>query len=196
MTPKQTIQLSLIVIFIGMAVAISLMTAQLQANRKELQRKTQNIETLNSNYKSYKNSYGQSVTSINALTYTIDEFKHFQEKDAQTISELKIKAKNVKEVVKVETITNTIFKEKLVYSDSTTCFDFSDGYTSINACLNKDSIAGKFTNKDSLFIAVSTEHAKKFLWFKYGYKISGVTAKYNNPNTEIIGLEFIEIKKN
>lgn len=195
MTPKQIFQLSLIVIFIVMAVTISIMTAQLRLNRNEIQRKTQNIETLNANYKSYKNGYGQTVAEKKALTYTIDEFKHFQAKDAQTIAELKIKAKNVKEVVKIETKTETIFKEKLVYSDSTTCFEFSDGYTSINACLNKDSIAGKFTNKDSLFIAVSTQHTKKFLWFKYGYKVSGVTAKYNNPNTEIIGLEFTEIKK-
>lgn len=195
MTPKQIFQIILVVLFIGMAVAISIMTAQLRSNREEIQRKTQNIETLNSNYKSYKNSYGQTVAEKNALTYTIDEFKHFKAKDAQTISELKIKAKNVKEVVKVETKTETIFKEKLVYSDSTTCFEFSDGYTSINACLNKDSIAGKFTNKDSLFIAVSTEKTKRFLWWRYGYKVSGVTAKYNNPNTEIIGLEFTEIKK-
>ena len=195
MTPKQIIRLSLIVLFIGMAVTISLMTAQLQANRQELQRKMQNIETLNSNFKSYKNGYGQSVTSIKALTYTIDEFKHFQEKDAQTISELKIKAKNVKEVVKVETKTETIFKDKNIYIQKDTCFTATDGFVTLETCIKNDSSFKKVTNKDSLFIAVSTEHTKRFLWFKYGYKVSGVTAKYNNPNTEIIGLEFTEIKK-
>lgn len=195
MTPKQIIQLSLIVIFIGMTVAISLMTAQLKANRLELKRKTQNIETLNSNYKSYKNSYGQTVAEKKALTYTIDEFKHFQSKDAQTVAELKIKAKNVKEVVKVETKTETIFKDKNIYIQKDTCFTATDGYVTLETCIKNDSSFKKVTNKDSLFIAVSTEHTKRFLWFKYGYKVSGVTAKYNNPNTEIIGLEFTEIKK-
>ena len=195
MTPKQIIRLSLIVLFIGMAVTISLMTAQIKANREELQRKTQNIETLNSNFKSYKNSYGQSVAEKKALTYTIDEFKHFKEKDAQTISELKIKAKNVREVVKVETKTETIFKDKNIYIQKDTCFTATDGYVTLETCIKNDSSFKKVTNKDSLFIAVSTEHTKRFLWFKYGYKVSGVTAKYNNPNTEIIGLEFTEIKK-
>lgn len=195
MTPKQIIQLSLIVIFIGMSIAISLMTAQLQSNRQELQRKTQNIETLNTNYKSYKNSYGQSVAEKKALTYTIDEFKHFKAQDEQTISELKIKAKNVKEVIKIETKTETIFKDKNVYIQKDTCFTATDGYIILETCIKNDSSFKKVTNKDSLFIAVSTEHTKQFLWFKYGYKVSGVTAKYKNPNTIISGLEFTEIKK-
>lgn len=99
-----------------------------------------------------------NTATIGALSYTVGEYERFMAKDKETINDMKIKLKNALNTTKVETKTEVVFKEKLIYKpDSTVCFEFSDGWSSIDACLNRDSIAGTFKNREELFLVVHTK---------------------------------------
>jgi len=176
-------------------ISVSALISENAKKEKEIERISQNISVANDSVRYYKDRVGEHVATIGALSYTVGEYERFMAKDKQTISYMKIKLKNALNTTKVETKTEVVFKEKLIYKpDSTVCFEFSDSFTSIDACINEDSIVGKFTNKENLFLVVHTEKTKRFLWWRYGTKVTDISAKSENPNTTIEKLQYTIIK--
>lgn len=193
---KQYLNLLLFVILAALMISVSALISENAKKEKEIERISQNISVANDSVRYYKDRVGEHVATIGALSYTVGEYERFMAKDKQTISDMKIKLKNALNTTKVETKTEVVFKEKLIYKpDSTVCFEFSDSFTSIDACINKDSIVGKFTNKENLFLVVHTEKTKRFLWWRYGTKVTDISAKSENPNTTIEKLQYTIIKK-
>ena len=188
---KQYLNLLLFVILATLMISVSALISENAKKEKEIERISQNISVANDSVRYYKDRVGEHVATIGALSYTVGEYERFMAKDKQTISDMKIKLKNALNTTKVETKTEVVFKEKLIYKpDSTVCFEFSDSFTSIDACINKDSIVGKFTNKENLFLVVHTEKTKRFLWWRYGTKVTDISAKSENPNTTIEKLQY------
>lgn len=192
---KQYLNLLLFVILAALMISVSALISENAKKGKEIERISQNISVANDSVRYYKDRAGEHVATIGALSYTVGEYERFMAKDKQTISDMKIKLKNALNTTKVETKTEVVFKEKLIYKpDSTVCFEFSDSFTSIDACINEDSIVGKFTNKENLFLVVHTEKTKRFLWWRYGTKVTDISAKSENPNTTIEKLQYTIIK--
>ena len=192
---KQYLNLLLFVILATLMISVSALISENAKNEKEIERISKNISVANDSINYYRDKAGEYVATIGALSYTVGEYERFMAKDKQTISDMKIKLKNALNTTKVETKTEVIFKEKLIYKpDSTVCFEFSDSFTSIDACINKDSIVGKFTNKENLFLVVHTEKTKRFLWWRYGTKVTDISAKSENPNTTISKIQYTIIK--
>lgn len=192
---KQYLNLLLFVILAALLISVSALISENAKKEKEIERISQNISVANDSVRYYKDRTGEHVATIGALSYTVGEYERFMAKDKQTISDMKIKLKNALNTTKVETKTEVVFKEKLIYKpDSTVCFEFSDGWSSIDACINEDSIVGKFTNKENLFLVVHTEKTKRFLWWRYGTKVTDISAKSENPNTTIEKLQYTIIK--
>lgn len=192
---KQYINLLLFVVLAILMISVSALISENAKKEKEIERISQNISVANDSINYYRDRAGEYVATIGALSYTVGEYERFMAKDKETISDMKIKLKNALNTTKVETKTEVVFKEKLIYKpDSTVCFEFSDSFTSIDACINKDSIVGKFTNKENLFLVVHTEKTKRFLWWRYGTKVTDISAKSENPNTTIEKLQYTIIK--
>lgn len=192
---KQYLNLLLFVILAVLMVSVSALISENSKQKKEIARQAQNTNVLNDSISTFKNKRGEYISTIGALSYTVGEYERLMAKDKQTISDMKIKLKNALNATKVETKTEVVFKEKLIYKpDSTVCFEFSDSFTSIDACINEDSIVGKFTNKENLFLVVHTEKTKRFLWWRYGTKVTDISAKSENPNTTIEKLQYTIIK--
>lgn len=192
---KQYLNLLLFVILAVLMISVSALISENAKKEKEIERISQNISVANDSVRYYKDRAGEHVATIGALSYTIGEYERFMAKDKETINDMKIKLKNALNTTKVETKTEVVFKEKLIYNpDSTVCFEFSDGWSSIDACINEDSIVGKFTNKENLFLVVHTEKTKRFLWWRYGTKVTDISAKSENPNTTIEKLQYTIIK--
>lgn len=193
---KQYINLLLLVILAVLMISVSVLISENAKKEKEIERIYQNISVANDSVRYYKDKASEYVATIGALSYTVGEYERFMAKDKETINDMKIKLKNALNTTKVETKTEVVFKEKLIYKpDSTICFEFSDGFTSIDACLNRDSIAGTFKNREELFLVVHTKKAKRFLWWRYGTKVTDISAKSENPNTTIEKLQYTIIKK-
>lgn len=192
---KQYLNLLLFVILAALMISVSALISENAKKEKEIERISQNISVVSDSVRYYKDRVGEYVATIGALSYTVGEYERFMAKDKQTISDMKIKFKNALNSTKVETKTKVVFKEKLIYKpDSTVCFEFSDSFTSIDACINEDSIVGKFTNKENLFLVVHTEKTRRFLWWRYGTKVTDISAKSENPNTTIEKLQYTIIK--
>ena len=192
---KQYLNLLLFVILAVLMVSVSALISENSKQKKEIARQAQNTNVLNDSISTFKNKHGEYISKIGALSYTVGEYERLMAKDKQIISDMKIKLKNALNTTKVETKTEVVFKEKLIYNpDSTVCFEFSDGWSSIDACINEDSIVGKFTNKENLFLVVHTEKTKRFLWWRYGTKVTDISAKSENPNTTIEKLQYTIIK--
>ena len=189
-------------IYLGIAAALFLMSVALVISfdkigkqKAEISRKTQNIEVLNGEITTSKTKSEQLMSKIGALTYTVGEYERLKAKDAETIADMKIRLKNVSNSTRIQTITETKFVDKLITQpDSTICFDYSDKFNAFSGCLNKDSIFGKFSNREELFLVVHTKKTKKFLFWEYGRKITEISAKSENPETRISKIDYIVVK--
>ena len=192
---KKYIYLGIAAVLFLMSLALVISFDKIGKQKAEISRKTQNIEVLNGEITTSKTKSEQLMSKIGALTYTVEEYKRLKAKDAETIADMKIRLKNVSNSTRIQTVTETKFVEKLITQpDSTICFDYSDKFNAFSGCLNKDSIFGKFSNREELFLVVHTKKTKKFLFWEYGRKITEISAKSENPETRISKIDYIVVK--
>ena len=192
---KKYIYLGIVAVLFLMSVALVISFDKIEKQKAEISRKTQNIEVLSGEITTSKTKSEQLMSKIGALTYTVDEYKRLKANDAETIADMKIRLKNVSNSTRIQTVTETKFVEKLITQpDSTICFDYSDKFNAFSGCLSKDSIFGKFSNQEELFLVVHTKRTKKFLFWEYGRKITEISAKSENPETRISNIDYIIVK--
>lgn len=195
MTPKQLFNLSIAVIILVMGGYIYFLTDRLEKTKSEKSRFEQNVKTLNSKIDYYVTLDSQSVATITSLAYSVDEYKYFNAKNMETIAKLEKSLKTAKNTTNVVTVTETKIVEKLVKNDSTTCFDYQSEFDSISGCFDSVNIAIKAIHVEKLFLIVNTDFKHKFLFFKWGDKITSITGTSENKNTKITELKYQEIKK-
>ena len=192
---KKYIYLWIAAVLFLMSVVLVISFDKIEKQKAEISRKTQNIEVLSGEITTSKTKSEQLMSKIGALTYTVDEYERLKAKDAETIADMKIRLKNVSNSTRIQTITETKFVDKLITQpDSTICFDYSDKFNAFSGCLNKDSIFGKFSNREELFLVVHTKRTKKFLFWEYGRKITEISAKSENQETRISKIDYIIVK--
>ena len=192
---KKYIYLGIAAVLFLMSVALVILFDKIGKQKAEISRKTQNIEVLSGEITTSKTKSEQLMSKIGALTYTVGEYERLMAKDVETIADMKIRLKNVSNSTRIQTVTETKFVEKLITQpDSTICFDYSDKFNAFSGCLNKDSIFGKFSNREELFLVVHTKKTKKFLCWEYGREITEISAKSENPETRISKIDYIVVK--
>ena len=192
---KKYIYLGIAAVLFLMSLALVISFDKIGKQEAEISRKTQNIEVLSGEITTSKTKSEQLMSKIGSLTYTVGEYERLKAKDAETIADMKIRLKNVSNSTRIQTITETKFVDKLITQpDSTICFDYSDKFNAFSGCLNKDSIFGKFSNREELFLVVHTKRTKKFLFWEYGRKITEISAKSENPETRISKIDYIVVK--
>lgn len=172
--------------------------------KKEVTRQTTNVEVLNSKLETYRITVNTHVKKINgkdslislnvgkiqALTYTVNQYKDFEATNNQTITELKIKLKTAENSSNIE--TNTITNTVSILKDS--CFSQKTEWQDISGCILKGKISIQTVNRDSLFAVINTVSKHNFWFVHWGEKVSSLTAVSKNPNTTIAGLKFVILK--
>lgn len=172
--------------------------------KKEVTMQTTNVEVLNSKLETYRITVNTHVKKINgkdslislnvgkiqALTYTVNQYKDFEVTNNQTITELKIKLKTADNSSNI--VTNTVTNTIAILKDS--CFSQKTEWQDISGCILKGKISIQTVNRDSLFAVINTVSKHNFWFVHWGEKISSLTAVSKNPNTQITGLEFIILK--
>lgn len=83
-------------------------------NKQKYKREKSNVETLMSDIEHARTKAGEDVATIGELQLTVEEFKKLRADDAKLIKELKIKASEVREVVKTIVETRIEYKDTLV----------------------------------------------------------------------------------
>lgn len=188
------------ILFVLLAIAI-VAVLQVDKLRKENNLLKTNQETLLSDIERYKIADSINVARIGELNLSLSEYKKYRAEDAVLIKKLKADklaaVSNVKIETKIEqvpvTIHDTIYKQAQLKA-----FDYKSKWTDVSGIIMPDSVLLDIANREELIITESFQ--KKKFWFiklpawLFGYKSKKIDIISKNPNTEIVGAEFITIK--
>lgn len=164
--------------------------------KSEAQRQSNNVEVLNKNYKTYKNAYGKTMATVDALKYTIDELKNNESKLVVKLAEMEVKLKNATSIIQFGTVTNLNVQTFPYIADSLKCFEYKDKYNYVSGCSYKNQAPKVHIEiKDSITIVPEIVYKHKFLWWQWKPKGVKIAIQSENPCTEFSYLKYIEIKK-
>lgn len=163
-----------------------------------------NTNVLLKDVERYKTKDSLNVVSLGNLELKIEEYKKYRNDDFKLIESLKIDKKRLESIVTAN--TETIYKlqgtvrDSIIYRDNfivdtLRCVAIHDKWFDFNGCVNRQNeFTGAFENRDSLLYV---EHIvpKRFWFIKWGVKERRQEIISRNPHTEIVGAEFITIRK-
>ena len=177
-------------IFIVLWFGVTIFLANsLKKEKLERQRQEKNVETLNMDIKHFKYKDSLNVASIAGLNYTVAELNKYRVEDAKLIKELKLRSKDVKEIIKTRIVT----RDSLVYKiDTIECFHHKSKWLRVDACIKDSTMV--IESRDSITQIIHTEYKHKFLWWRWGVKGFRQAIVNFNPHSIIEDSEFIQIK--
>lgn len=162
----------------------------------------------------YKVSDSLNAARVSQLELTLAEYKRFRSEDYELIKQLKTSKSDLQKVISSQSATinklNAQLKDSIINkpvivdstlqfkTDTLKCFEYNSKWTDISGCfdLNTDSVCIELENRESLKIVESVTYKRflGFLWKTNKIKSRQVDVVSENPNTEIISVEYISIK--
>lgn len=207
-------------ILIALLVLIGLFTSYQYLQVKKLKKEnvilSGNNNTLLDSVVKYKTSDSLNAASVGDLNLTLEQFERYRSDDARLIASLQTDKRQLQSVSTAHTRTISELTGRLrdsiiirridppdpagaiVYiTDTIKCLDISEKWFSLSGCIDRDNFKGKHVSRDSLLIAVTAQYRRfwGFLWKTNKIKNRKVDVVSRNPDTEILGIEFIEIIK-
>nr|DAG92070.1 MAG TPA: hypothetical protein [Herelleviridae sp.] len=160
-----------------------------------------NTEALTMKYRLSETKRGEAVTTIQELQYTVDEFKKRQADDAATIKELKIRASEVREVVKTVVETKIVYKDTVILMrpDSILHWNRDTKWWSVQQTIDlaKNPPITEFNlhTRDSLTHYLYCVPKCRFLGLHFGAKRYEIKVVNHNPNSTISYARWISVSK-
>lgn len=160
-----------------------------------------NVDALTSELVLSKTKNDEVVATVQELQYTVEEFKKRQTADAQLIKELKIRANEVKEVVKTVTETKIVYRDSLVMLQPDSLYDWRKDTKwwsvdqRINIASNPPIVDFNFESRDSLTHILYKVPKCKFLGIHWGIKCYEIKVINHNPNSTITYTRWINVSK-
>ena len=160
-----------------------------------------NVDALTSELVLSKTKNDEVVATVQELQYTVEEFKKRQATDAQLIKELKIRANEVKEVVKTVTETKIVYRDSLVILQPDSLYDWRKDTKwwsvdqRINLASNPPIVDFNFESRDSLTHILYKVPKCKFLGIHWGTKYYEIKVINHNPNSTITYTRWINVSK-
>lgn len=172
-----------------------------------------NTEVLLKDVERYQTKDSLSAAKVGAMELKLSEMEKYRADDMALINTLHVKNKELEAVTtaQMETITELKgrLKDTIVYVPAITPIDKPKAETMQTLDINEKwfelhgiidgfgNFTGDLINRDSLLIAVSVEYKRflGFLWRTDKVKKRDVDVVSKNPNTQIMGFEYVEIRK-
>jgi len=196
-------------IYIGIAFAILIgsiigLYAQLKAVKFERDTYKNNTVTLLSNITTYRTKDSLNAISVGNLELKLSEYKKYRDDDLKLIESLKVDKNRLEKITTA--YTQTIYdlkgevRDSFIYvnnfiTDTLKCITINEKWFDLDGCSNRNKeFTGTFQNRDSLLYV---EHIvpKRFWFIKWGVKERRQEIVSRNPNTKILGAEFVTIRK-
>lgn len=157
----------------------------------------------------YRVSDSLNAAKVSELQFTLKEYKKYRAQDLQLIEQLKIKKSDLQKVINSQTETMNSLSAKLNDSiridittnaaDTLNCFNYKSKWADVSGCidLKRDSINLQIKNRESLKIVETVVYKRflGFLWKTSKVKDRQIDVVSENPNTRIINLDYISIKR-
>ena len=177
---------------------------KIQADRDAYQT---NTDVLMADVKKYKANDSLNAITVGGLELKLAEFQKYRADDAKLIKALETRNRNLERVTTTQTQTISqlrgTVRDSIIYRDNyivdtLRCIDIVEPWFELHGCANKNrEFTGTHTNRDSLLIAETVEYKRflGFLWKISKIKNRKVDVVSKNPGTEIMGVEFVTIRK-
>lgn len=177
--------------------------------QREIERLSANTSVLADSLRSYRVLDSLNAVQAKALRLKADEYRELYASEHELVGKLQADRRGLMATINMQSQTISSLQATLrpvyvydtinVVRDTIYCFDYSDKWVDVSGCINDGTLDMNFTSRDELLIVESAQR-KRFLgiplpirWF--GYKSRTVDVLSQNPNTEIIGLNYKTIEK-
>lgn len=163
---------------------ISRLINTVKKQREQIEMLDRNVSALTSSEKEYITKLGDAAVKRKAIEASYKDLKDINEGLYKDIKALDIRLKNalsatrivtkteIREVVRVDTIDNTIVAE------------YSDPWNTIKSEMTNDTARLNYSGRDSISGVISVKR-KRFLFFRYGVKSVDYDVSNKNPKTKI-----------
>jgi hypothetical protein len=194
-------------IILAVAAALWVQHAKIKRLTDERDKYRTNTETLLQDVERYQTKDSLNAVTVGVLKLKISEFEKYRADDAALIKSLRAKNRDLQNVTtaQLQTINELrgTVRDSIVYlpGDTTTvlrCVDITDPWFELHGCATPaGEFKGTFVNRDSILIAATVKYKRflGFLWKTRKVKNRKIDAVSKNPNTEILGIEYVEIEE-
>jgi len=195
---------------------ISLQMRRITALKTERNKYKNNTETLLKEVMQYKTRDNLNAVKVGVLELKLAEFEKYRADDLALIKSLQTKNRELQSVLTAKTVTTGkiegTFKDSIIFmhestkaqsrenenTDTLRCIEINTVWLELEGCMNKyGNFEGCYTSYDYLLIAVTAQYKRflGFLWKTNKIKNRDVNAVSRNPNSYIVDIEYIEIRK-
>ena len=153
----------------------------------------------------YKTTDSLNAVKVGVLSLKLNEFNKLRAKDAEEIKKLKVVNRELNSINKIQLETITKFSTPIIDSiiitnhivDTIKCVRLINNYLTMVGCFEGNLFNGTIKTRDSLLITVDTDYKRflGFLWRTKKVKDRAVNVVSKNSLTEILDVEYIEIRK-
>lgn len=143
-----------------------------------------------------------NAAKVGALKLSLGEYKKYRAEDTKLISTLKSKLSDISKVI--STKVRTEYKIKTEIRDSIirdtlqlACFDYRSKWADVSGCIDRDTVELQVINRESLKVVETIQYKRflGFLWKTNKIKSQTVDVVSENPNTQIVDIEHVQIVK-
>lgn len=195
-------------IILAVAAALWVQHAKIKRLTDERDKYRTNTETLLQDVERYQTKDSLNAVTVGVLKLKISEFEKYRADDAALIKSLRAKNRDLQNITtaQLQTINELrgTVRDSIVYlpGDTVTtvlrCVDITDPWFELHGCATPaGEFKGTFVNWDSILIAATVKYKRflGFLWKTRKVKNRKIDAVSKNPNTEILGIEYVEIEE-
>ena len=187
----------------GIAVAIlivmvTLLSYQLDKERKEVDRLSDNQTSLIEDVEYYRTEDSLSVASVHKLTLTLGEYQRLNKAKSETIKDLGYKLSRVNSVQEVKTETNHKIKVPIKNQTQpnnliTPCFNYSSPFLDVTGCVIDSTLHAEIRMRADLQI-IAHRVPKQWWFIKWGTKAVKVDVISKDKNCTITHNRYIELQ--
>lgn len=153
----------------------------------------------------YKIADSLNALKVSELNFTLAEYKRYKAQDAELINQLKGKESDLQKAIALQANTIRTLTAQLrdsVYKDTITgqtspikYFKYTSKWTDVTGQINKGQVSLQINNRESLRVIETVTYKRLFgfLWKTKQIKSRQINIVSENPNTEIVGCEYISV---
>ena len=187
------------VVILSMAAIISYQHSTIQEVAKDRDTYRNNTYGLMSNIEELRKDSMEQAYQIQALSFTIDEYKEYRAEDMKTIKSLKLQLKNITTISKQSLEVNVpisvpLTKEESQIKPISTNVRLHNEHISFIGTVTNDSLTAKIQVPIQLTQIVHKVPKHKFLWWSWVCKGIKQIVVSNNPYVNLKYSEYIELR--
>lgn len=181
---KITLDKILACLLVLLAILLYTSYKTVQRQRKELERRENNLTALNSEAMAFKTTAGEYAEQARQLKLERDELELYNADLYNKVREAGIKIRELKNATRTEVVTKIDTVIKTVRVGDIRTAKYNDGWNNIEISAGSDTTKIDFNSVDTLDV-IGSVRQKKFLFFKIGKPIQKITVSNKNPKSTV-----------